>query len=219
MSDSLIQTRYRLRNVPDGKWTKPAKKERVLDILQNRASKHEPEFRLKRGEGRWSTPKPLSDIIGRLREVLPKVDVGTMYRIKSSDGAVWEIRKVEINLVVVADTIGTPAIDKIYGTVVNQFHGVESWGIYNCRHIAGSSNWSQHAFKNAWDIHHDTLMGDIADFLVKNYDVLDVAEVIYNRRIWTRSEGWHAYGGIDPHTDHIHVSGFPLATGVPPCAR
>jgi hypothetical protein len=55
--------------------------------------------------------------------------------------------------------------------------------------------------------------------LVKNYNVLDVAEVIYNRRIWTRSEGWRTYGGSNPHTDHIHVSGFPLATGVPPCAR
>jgi hypothetical protein len=205
--------------VPDGKWTKPAKKERVLDILQNRASKHEPEFRLKRDEGRWSAPKPLSDIIGRLRKVLPKVDVGTRYRIKSSDGAVWEIRKVEISLVVVADTIGTPAIDKIYGTVVNRFRGVENWGIYSCRRIAGSSRWSQHAFKNAWDIHHGTLMGEIADFLVKNYDILDVAEVIYNRRIWTRSEGWRTYSGSNPHTDHIHVSGFPLATGVPPCAR
>lgn len=30
--------------------------------------------------------------------------------------------------------------------------------------------------------------------------------VIWNRRIWTRDRGWHAYTGASPHTGHVHIS-------------
>lgn len=32
-----------------------------------------------------------------------------------------------------------------------------------------------------------------------------VRTIIYNRKIWTPSKGWHAYTGPDPHLDHVHV--------------
>lgn len=37
----------------------------------------------------------------------------------------------------------------------------------------------------------------------------DIKYVIHNRKIWSKSraaEGWRAYSGSNPHTDHIHVS-------------
>ena len=53
----------------------------------------------------------------------------------------------------------------------------------------------------------------MAAWAVANVDRLGLKYVIWFRRIWTRSEGWHAYnnpfGGNDPsgwHTNHVHIS-------------
>lgn len=53
----------------------------------------------------------------------------------------------------------------------------------------------------------------MAAWAVANVDRLGIKYVIWFRRIWTRSEGWHAYnnpfGGNDPsgwHTNHVHIS-------------
>ncbi|MCM4083900.1 hypothetical protein [Paractinoplanes hotanensis] len=53
----------------------------------------------------------------------------------------------------------------------------------------------------------------MAAWAVANADRLGIRYVIWFRRIWTRSEGWHAYnnpfGGDDPsgwHTNHVHIS-------------
>jgi len=39
--------------------------------------------------------------------------------------------------------------------------------------------------------------------------------VIHDRQIWTRSKNWHPvkYTGVDPHTNHIHVSGMHGTVG------
>jgi hypothetical protein len=217
---SVIQVRYRLRRLPSGEWSKPLRKADLLALVRKRVGKHPAPYRLKRDDGEWGPPRTLDEIIDRLRVVLPKVPVGTRYRIGADDGATWLLRKVEIDLSCTQDTQGTDAIDRIYCTVVSRWRGVENWGICNCKRVAGSSTWSQHAWCNAWDIHHDSaaVMREIADFLVANAVPLDVAEVIYDGRIWTRDRGWRAYGGVNPHTNHIHVSGYPLKTGIPPCA-
>ncbi|HEV2772833.1 MAG TPA: hypothetical protein VGV57_08415 [Thermoleophilaceae bacterium] len=37
---------------------------------------------------------------------------------------------------------------------------------------------------------------------------MGIEEVIWNRRIWTarrHAEGWRPYGGVNPHTDHLHI--------------
>jgi hypothetical protein len=53
----------------------------------------------------------------------------------------------------------------------------------------------------------------LATWAVSNADRIGVMYVIWFRRIWTPSEGWHAYnnpfGGDDPsgwHTNHVHIS-------------
>lgn len=109
---------------------------------------------------------------------------------------------------------------------------ISSASRFACRAIAGSSSWSQHAYGNADDLFPTA--GDtqaklrrIADAVVYQAKhrtaanlgrKLDVAEVIDHdaRRIWTPSEGWHAYGGTTGA--HIHVSAAPLRTGKPACA-
>jgi hypothetical protein len=80
----------------------------------------------------------------------------------------------------------------------------DSWGVFNCRNIAGTHTPSQHAWGNAWDIHpHSMGVGDaIARFLreSRNRDV--VAQVLWR---------------VPDHYDHIHVSGRPMKVGKPPC--
>jgi hypothetical protein len=40
----------------------------------------------------------------------------------------------------------------VYGISFARFPGAVDLGVYNCRPIAGSSTWSQHAYRNAQDI-------------------------------------------------------------------
>ena len=105
-------------------------------------------------------------------------------------------------------------------------------GRFVCKQISGSSSWSQHSWGNADDLFptpNDTqkklrAIADAVVYQAKHRTVanrgrkLDVAEVIDHdaRRIWTPSEGWHAYGGTTGA--HVHVSGSPLKSGRPPCA-
>ena len=109
---------------------------------------------------------------------------------------------------------------------------ISSASRFACRKISGSDSWSQHAYGNADDIFPtagDTQakLRHIADAVVTQATTrtvanrgrkLDVAEVIDHDagRIWTPSEGWHAYGGATGA--HIHVSGKPLRSGTPACA-
>lgn len=53
----------------------------------------------------------------------------------------------------------------------------------------------------------------MATWAVANADAMGLMYVIWFRKIWTRSEGWHDYnnpwGGNDPsgwHTNHVHIS-------------
>lgn len=106
-------------------------------------------------------------------------------------------------------------------------------GRFNCRKIAGSSLWSQHAYGNADDL-FPTIGGatqaklrDIADAVVYNathrtkanrFRKLKVAEVIDHdaRKRWTPQGGWGPYtGSTGPH---IHVSWSPFKSGTPACA-
>jgi peptidoglycan hydrolase-like protein with peptidoglycan-binding domain len=79
---------------------------------------------------------------------------------------------------------------------------------------------SEHKEGRAWDWMLDvsrrgqrSAAGDFLAWLTRNGGLkarrLGVMYVIYNRKIWSAyraGEGWRAYTGSSPHTDHIHVS-------------
>ena len=46
----------------------------------------------------------------------------------------------------------------------------------------------------------------VPPFVIANFRALGVKYVIWYRRIWTPSQGWHDYDGPSDHTDHVHVS-------------
>lgn len=83
-------------------------------------------------------------------------------------------------------------------------------GIWSKRNIGGTSTPSQHSYGNAIDWHGkkgpgDPVMKKLANHLVKNADIYQIQNVIYNKQIWNQPRGWHPYNGQSPHTDHVHV--------------
>ena len=104
---------------------------------------------------------------------------------------------------------------------------IEHGGVYNCRTVAGSSTYSQHAWGNAIDLFakqsKDLLA--IADNAVLQATKrtkanrgrkLPVHRIIVQDKTWVKGAGWFGYGGVY-HT-HVHVDFEPNRYGVPPCA-
>jgi putative peptidoglycan binding protein len=89
--------------------------------------------------------------------------------------------------------------------------GGSNLGIYNCRSVAGTSTTSLHGEGRAADLGVPVGAAwaqTLADKLVALSGELGIQCVIYNRRIWSGSypnSGWRAYGGSNPHTNHLHV--------------
>ncbi len=103
-------------------------------------------------------------------------------------------------------------------------------GVFNCRHISGSSSWSQHAFGNAVDLFaHEADLQAIAENVVRQATADTRANqgnhqpchyVIWKEGaggIWSPDRGWHTYTGFHPPT-HVHVDFLPEREGTPPCA-
>jgi hypothetical protein len=83
-------------------------------------------------------------------------------------------------------------------------------GVWSKRNIAGTNTPSQHSFGNAIDWHGkagpgDSVMQELADYLVTNASKYNIANVIYDRKIWNPKRGWNTYHGQSLHTDHVHV--------------
>jgi hypothetical protein len=111
-------------------------------------------------------------------------------------------------------------------------------GVFNCRVIAGTNSYSQHAWGNAVDlfprdpsathtpvdqeldrIFHAAIRQAENKTKYNHFRRMPASEIIHHnaRLIWTPDAGIHAYGGTTGA--HIHVSGAPLKHGTPPCAR
>ena len=131
----------------------------------------------------------------------------------------------------------TPSVERICAVMqrTRVAKSIASGGVFNCRKIADSSSWSQHAWGNAVDLFPKGT--EYAEKLARCRAIcngvvyqathrtkanrlrkLDVARVIdhENRRDWTPSAGWTPYGGNTGL--HGHVEGQPTKTGTPPCA-
>ena len=89
-----------------------------------------------------------------------------------------------------------------------------SFGIYNCRNVAGSATTSLHGEGRAidWGM---PLGGDgkgtsdgrtLVDLLGSKADQLGLQCIIYDRTIWSaRSPDGRPYTGVNPHYDHLHI--------------
>lgn len=96
-------------------------------------------------------------------------------------------------------------------TIRKLFPGIGDLGIYNCRPTRGGGSLSTHGEGRGWDAacnaNTQLKLGDkLAATLVINAPQLGIQRVIWNRRQWdSRAKAWRAYGGVSPHTDHLHI--------------
>ena len=126
-----------------------------------------------------------------------------------AEQAVWTATKV------------TPPVQVIRDLVYSSFtEGVDfkNLGIYNRRYIAGTQQWSQHAWGNAFDI---GVVGMWLPYAPKGSGTAGQKRVddIHNFLVQARNQGkpigkiiWRS----NQHWNHIHVEGVPPKTGIPP---
>lgn len=125
---------------------------------------------------------------------------------------------------------GTPNALRYYEASRKQFDWIRDGGIYNCRHIAGTDVWSQHAFENADDAmtgpnasttskrHGDELVDWLLETVettggsMKRYQAFGIRTILWwGRSILTGNP-------VSAHRDHVHVDFWPRGSGSPPCA-
>jgi hypothetical protein len=102
-----------------------------------------------------------------------------------------------------------PGTVALSGIILRAFPGSSSAGIYNCRPVRGGTTLSLHGEGRAADVKPtDRTQGDrLAAWAVANSARYSIQEVIWYRQRWSSStDAWHAYHGVNPHTDHVHIS-------------
>ena len=152
----------------------------------------------------FSNERGLPDTLDRLEDRLRSSEIGDFFVVEPDKGrTAWvrAVRKEEPDV----DAPGglTPSAAKLYEEIWGKFpNGLTYWGGFNCRSIAGTSSWSQHAWGNALDVHTATMgLGD------------DVARFCRTLKLAAETL-WK----VPNHFDHVHVTAAPKKAGTPPCA-
>lgn len=107
----------------------------------------------------------------------------------------------------------TQGVKRVWHAVYRWFPRAVNLGTFNCRYIAGTKVYSQHAWADAWDVastqsaktgQPDPYLDAVVAFLQDNRDRLSISSIIYRSR---------------NHYNHAHIDVPPVRTGVPPCAQ
>lgn len=212
---------YRAKRDYASHWGEPASRDDTLEYVRQNGKLAGGPFRLRERKEPWGPERSMTELLIKLKPKLTKGDVGDVWLIDTAKLWGLNIRKVETQPRI-PDSPGTAPMDIVRFHLYTAFPRLESWGICNCRRVAGSSSWSQHAYCNAEDVHAAfNVMEDATTWLVRQAQSglnLPVAQAIFNRRVWEPSRGWREYSGVSSHTDHIHISGSPMREGLPDCA-
>jgi len=201
-------------------WSKPLKLKATMKKVRSRLRAWGGPARFAKLQRNisWSNWLSIKKASAIYRDRLASRESGTVWYIESRQN-----KNINATVIkskdIIYDTEGTLAIDRIITALRYNFDNWSVWGIFACRSIAGTYTWSQHAYANAVDFGaSSSKMREMAYWLAR-HPRLPVSQIIYSRMSWTPSGGWRYYGGINPHYDHVHVSGSPYITGTPSCAR
>lgn len=179
----------------------------AMERVTNRMNKQDGPWRQRdRGEP-WGRPRSFQDARERYRLALENNEIGDIRIMVDTQDAAIATRKVHI-VEVDFPTISSNATARAKAIVVplwTEFPSLQYWGCYNCRHIAGSSSWSEHAWADAVDVHPPTMAyGD----RVYHWLMAHKAEFGITRVLWR----------VTGHFDHLHIDFDPDHSGTPPCA-
>jgi hypothetical protein len=107
----------------------------------------------------------------------------------------------------------TKRIASVWQRVYTWFPHAVNLGTFNCRPIADSTTWSEHAWADAWDVSSpqtvklqtpDAYLDQIVRFIKSLPPKVGVSQILYR---------------IKNHYSHAHVDVEPNYTGTPPCAQ
>lgn len=110
----------------------------------------------------------------------------------------------------------SPPVLRYWAALRAEFSGLVSWGICNPNSTLSDGSPSQHAYCNAIDVHHASVsvMQQVANWTYYWRDQYAVQYLIWNRQVSSAQQrGWHPYGGVHPHDDHVHVDFLPAYGG------
>jgi hypothetical protein len=172
------------------------------------------QARLREVGGEWGPWRAKGEIMDRIDRRVSRMGVGPkLVTQRKSDKEQLSIREIQA---VVPNLGAAPELEKIHAAVWQEFD-VRSGGLYLCRFIDGTHTVSKHGYlkgdPNGWKGAAEDIfvinggMADlvkVAEFIVNGtrHNVLEAATVIVDDKIWTPSQGWHAYSG-DRHF-HVH---------------
>jgi hypothetical protein len=210
----------------DTSWGKPLSQAKAESRILELSGKSNGPFRVRYAHDKRWGPK----LIG-LKELRPKV-ANRLEHLDMGDALLVDNRQdfdqtVRCRIVLTKDdpldlVSCTESCEVIIWDLRREFPHHLNLGWFSCRRILGSSSWSQHAYGNAYDAGGPfTLLKAIAAHAIAKAKAgnLPVAQVIFNRQVWTPSSGLQPYSGSDPHTGHVHITARPEMSGTPLCAR
>jgi hypothetical protein len=190
-------------------WFKAEGLGQAMERVRDRMKKQDGPWRQRdRGED-WGTRRPFSEAAEAFKEACSNNKEGDirMMTPDSPKGALIAVRKIQIPDVNYPNisSNATPAVKNLIKPLWDEFPALDYWGCYNCRRIANSSSWSQHAWADAIDIHAPTMAyGDkVNHWLNANKGRFNLTRVLWR---------------VANHYDHLHIDFDPDRGGTPPCA-
>jgi hypothetical protein len=213
--------RYQIRKKDAEKWGRPTDLKAATTKAAQRVGERDPPYLVYERDHRDATQSlrreiDKAEILLRRRLDASPIENTEIWQVESEPtGFFVAVRKVEP--AAAEPSIGTAPLKQWHGEVFGRVKGLVSFGIFNCRPIAGTTTRSQHSFANGEDVHGTSAqMKKVFDFTVENAQRLKLAHVIFNRKIWSSdraSEGVRPFTGENPHTDHVHVDFNPQRSG------
>jgi hypothetical protein len=197
-------------------WSKPVGLTRHMGAARKRVDAPDKPFTLTQDGDRISRSVNRDAILERYRAAIENRELGATFRIRGKGDIVFTGRSSKPAPDEI-DTNGNAHADQFWTWVVNEFpeYHPRFGGSYVCKHIAGSSQLSQHSYGNADDVFFDSIAHQEVVFVavVNGKCPVPVAHAISVRRIWEPGVGMHAYTGETHY--HLHTDYLPQYSG--PC--
>ena len=194
-----------------GDWFKPDGLGAVMDRVKDVSKRWEGPYKQRNWGDKdgWGQERTWNEAMKRFRTALGNNEVGDVRAItpntpKDTFLAVRKVSVIEVDFPSISSN-ATPRAKAIVKPLWAAFPQLHYLGCYNCRHIAGSSSWSEHSWADAIDIGPPNMAyGDkVYRWLMNNKGRFDITRVL-----------WRVSG----HFDHLHIDFDPDHSGTPPCA-
>jgi hypothetical protein len=183
----------------------------------------------RRDKGQFGRSSRKTEALDKLQADLrrPNVRPGDRWIVKSEDDTRFVVLAMAAGLPEAQPSFDISAGNAKIQKIVRVAAGfstprrLKSLGGYVCKFISGTRTPSQHCkFSdpsgcNAWDLAVRRLglfstagTWKLVNYLVANADEIELGVIIFQDRIWTKSQGWHAYSGVY-HSTHTHMEPDP----------